>query len=246
MSFADGGGGGGGGGGGSNGGSSSPRRGLAVPAVEHDPHADRIKFAHESVVEREDALLEESQRNLDVFLHWLQQHNANFPDLCVLCCPSDTTSRGERKWIGVVMGCTRVVLLLRVLQVLPVLLHLLLHRPLRLRERVPEWTNPRIDGLALRRYFKVYAPNVRGVHAAKPLPALHRFMEIPIKCLITDDLARSTPVGQRLKEIELQVGGQVSGRVSAMHACSWCTRPLFRLKPSSLPACTGHHHDGAR
>ena len=43
---------------------------------------------------------------------------------------------------------------------------------------------------------------MRGVHAAKPLPALYRFMEIPLKCLITDDMARSTPVGQRLREVE--------------------------------------------
>jgi hypothetical protein len=125
---------GGGGGGGALGAPASPRR-ASSGAENHDPHADRIKFAHESVLSREQHLLDESQAAFDRFLQWLLAHGARFPDL----------------------------------------------------------------------FFKVYAPNVRGVHAAKPLPALHRFMEIPVKCLITDDLARQTPVGIRLKEVETQL-----------------------------------------
>jgi hypothetical protein len=113
MSSADGSGGGGGGGaagggsgGGGSGASSSPRRGHAILAVEHDPHADRVKFAHESVVERQDALLEESQRNFDVFLQWLQRHSANFPDLCVVvvsCRPPKSNDEGE-DYVGFVCG----------------------------------------------------------------------------------------------------------------------------------------------
>ena len=124
-----------------NGTTSTPVEPTAAPAprhlraVEHDPHADRIKFAHQTVVSREQALLDESQRAFDRFLEWLVQHSAKFPDL----------------------------------------------------------------------YFKVYAPEVRGVHASRKLPALYRFMEIPFKCLITDELARGTPIGQKLKAIETQL-----------------------------------------
>jgi len=116
-----------------NGSSASPTR--HSKAIDHDPHADRVKFAHDSVVSREDQLLDKSQESFNRFLEWLTENNAHFPDL----------------------------------------------------------------------YFKVYAPNVRGVHAAKKLPALHRFMEIPIRCMITDEMARATPLGQKLMEIEEQL-----------------------------------------
>lgn len=67
-------------GGGDAGNAENPRRG-SVPVVEHDPHADRVKFAHESVTAREEQLLDESQKAFNVFLDWLLQHSAKFPDL---------------------------------------------------------------------------------------------------------------------------------------------------------------------
>ena len=74
----------------------SPRRG-SVPIVEHDPHADRVKFAHESVTAREEQLLDESQKAFNVFLDWLLQHSAKFPDLYF---------KVSERWLGRVGFCS--------------------------------------------------------------------------------------------------------------------------------------------
>jgi hypothetical protein len=51
-------------------------------------------------------------------------------------------------------------------------------------------------------YFKCYAPNVNGVHTRVDVRRNEQIMAIPIGSLITDEVARATPLGQRLIAIE--------------------------------------------
>lgn len=54
-------------------------------------------------------------------------------------------------------------------------------------------------------YFKCYSESVRGVHASKDIPSYQQIMAIPLKCLITDDTGRRTPLGQRLETVRHQL-----------------------------------------
>ena len=51
-------------------------------------------------------------------------------------------------------------------------------------------------------YFKCYAPNVNGVHTRVDVRRNEQIMAIPLDSLITDEVARATPLGQRLVAIE--------------------------------------------
>ena len=51
-------------------------------------------------------------------------------------------------------------------------------------------------------YFKCYAPNVNGVHTRIDVGRNEQIMAIPLGALITDELARGTPLGQRIVAIE--------------------------------------------
>ena len=46
--------------------------------------------------------------------------------------------------------------------------------------------------------LECYTENVRGVYADVDIPARTRIMHIPLACLITDALARATPLGQKV------------------------------------------------
>ena len=46
--------------------------------------------------------------------------------------------------------------------------------------------------------LECYTENVRGVYANHDIPAKTRIMQIPLACLITDALARATPLGQKV------------------------------------------------
>lgn len=51
-------------------------------------------------------------------------------------------------------------------------------------------------------YFKCYGQDQRGVHCEQDIPKNRRIMYIPLKCLITDAMARQTKTGQLLISIE--------------------------------------------
>jgi len=51
-------------------------------------------------------------------------------------------------------------------------------------------------------YFKMYGPDQRGVHCKQDIDRNRRIMYVPLKCLITDQMARQTKTGQLLISIE--------------------------------------------
>jgi histone-lysine N-methyltransferase SETD3 len=51
-------------------------------------------------------------------------------------------------------------------------------------------------------YFKCYGNDQRGVHCKEDIPPNKRIMYVPLRCLITDQVARRTPTGQKLLGIE--------------------------------------------
>ena len=51
-------------------------------------------------------------------------------------------------------------------------------------------------------YFKMYGPDQRGVHCKKDIDRNRRIMYVPLKCLITDQMARQTKTGSLLISIE--------------------------------------------
>ena len=51
-------------------------------------------------------------------------------------------------------------------------------------------------------YFKMYGPDQRGVHCKQDIDRNRRIMYVPLKCLITDQMARQTKTGSLLISIE--------------------------------------------
>ena len=49
--------------------------------------------------------------------------------------------------------------------------------------------------------IEFYSESVRGVHAARDIAPHKRIITIPHACLITDQMARETPLGQRIQKI---------------------------------------------
>ena len=54
-------------------------------------------------------------------------------------------------------------------------------------------------------YFKCYSKDVRGVHTRRSVPPYQQIMSIPLKCIITDETGRQTPMGQRLRSVSHQL-----------------------------------------
>lgn len=103
--------------------------------AEEDTEQDRDKFADKALHKEQVILERKNKTKFDIFLKWLRDNGAFFPNL----------------------------------------------------------------------YFKCYAKNVRGVHAKTTIPNYQRFMQIPLKCLITDQMARNTPIGRRLQKVSSQL-----------------------------------------
>eukprot|EP00940_MAST-03C_sp_MAST-3C-sp2_P001998 g1998.t1 len=54
-------------------------------------------------------------------------------------------------------------------------------------------------------YFKCYSKDVRGVHTKRSVPPYQEIMSIPLKCIITDETGRQTPIGRRLESVAHQL-----------------------------------------
>ena len=50
-------------------------------------------------------------------------------------------------------------------------------------------------------YFKCYSRDVRGVHTRRRIPPYQQIIAIPLKCIITDQTGRNTPLGRRLEAV---------------------------------------------
>lgn len=70
--------------------------------------------------------------------------------------------------------------------------------------------------------FRVYADGVRGVYTQCDIPADTQLVKVPLACLITDDMARKTPVGRRLDKF--------SSRLSVPNHCQVLVYMLLSRK----------------